>query len=329
MTRFCDLDFIGSAKFDETGRQRALDRLAVVDTAADRSLDRIVDLVAASLDVPICAISLIDGDRQWFKARRGLKAEQTARDIAFCNHAIRTDAPLVVEDATRDPRFAGNPLVTGAPHIRSYLGIPLKLQDGYIIGALCVADVQPRAFSRRQTATMAAFARLVTGELDLRTAASADPLTGALSRGAWLGRLATELDRAKRRQGELCALTIDIDHFRHINALFGHEAGDRVLRDITRTVEDLVGRSGFTGRMGGEELAVCLVGMPLETALVLAARIRKAIAELRFDGHKSLRCTASIGVAAMSQGRGDCGLLERSDKALYRAKTLGRDRVCA
>lgn len=325
----CDLDLLGSFKSDELGRQRALDRLGVMGTGKERAFERIVDLVTAIIKVPICAISLIDGDRQWFKARRGLSVDQTARDIAFCNHAIRSEAPFIVEDATKDARFANNPLVTQAPHIRSYLGIPLKLQDGYIVGALCVVDIEPRVFPAHQITILKAFAKVVLSELELRTVASTDALTGLMSREAWTSRLSMELERATRRPTDLCTMMIDIDHFSRINDLFGPGMGDIVMQEISRTIKRMTGRSDFVGRIGGEELAVCLVGRRREEGKALAESIRRSIAELRFPQHKGLRCTASIGVAALDNGKSARALLKRSDRALYLAKIQGRDRVHA
>lgn len=132
MNAVCDLNHFAKAKYDEPGRQRALDRLKVVDSRAEPPFERIVDLVKTTLNAPICAVTLVDNDRQWFKAFRGLNVDQTPRDVAFCDHAIRAEAPFIVEDATKDARFANNPLVLFEPHIRAYLGIPLKMPDGYM-----------------------------------------------------------------------------------------------------------------------------------------------------------------------------------------------------
>ena len=121
---------------DEAGRLLALRRYGVLDTAREKNFDVITSLVREVLGVPICAISLIDESRQWFKAIVGLNADGTAREFAFCDHTIRSPGCFVVEDAGADPRFAANPLVTGYPKIRSYAGAPLLTPDGYNGGAL-------------------------------------------------------------------------------------------------------------------------------------------------------------------------------------------------
>jgi diguanylate cyclase (GGDEF)-like protein/PAS domain S-box-containing protein len=132
---------------NEEARQRALDNTGLLDTAAEPEFDDITALVASRLGVPMCLVSLVDRDRQWFKSRYGLSATQTARDISFCGHVTFEGAPLVVEDAAQDDRFADNPLVTGPPNVRAYAGIPLTTESGFTLGTLCAIDSAPRQFS--------------------------------------------------------------------------------------------------------------------------------------------------------------------------------------
>ncbi|WP_282189067.1 PAS domain S-box protein [Azospirillum sp. SYSU D00513] len=128
----------------------------ILDTAATPSFDRLTRLASASLEVPIALISLVDGDRQWFKSRVGLQVCETGRDIAFCAHAILGDEVLVVPDARDDARFSGNPLVTGDPKIRFYAGAPLVSPSGHRLGTLCVIDTRPRHdFCARRKAILA------------------------------------------------------------------------------------------------------------------------------------------------------------------------------
>src|SRR4029453_2208579 len=100
---------------DEDDRLADLQALRLLDTPPERRFDRIVRLAGDVLDAPIAYIALIDSDRQWFKAKCGLAADQTGRDISFCGHAIQDTKPLIVPDASIDPRFHDNPLVTGEP----------------------------------------------------------------------------------------------------------------------------------------------------------------------------------------------------------------------
>ncbi|MBN9411650.1 MAG: GAF domain-containing protein [Burkholderiales bacterium] len=117
----------------------------VMDSAQEQAYDDITRLAANVCDTPIALISLVDDQRQWFKSRVGLQARQTPREMAFCAHAIANPGkPMVVNDATQDERFAGNPLVTGEPNIRFYAGAPLVTSSGQALGTLCVLDSRPR-----------------------------------------------------------------------------------------------------------------------------------------------------------------------------------------
>jgi len=148
-------------------RLEALFRYDVLDTPPEPAFDDITALAARLFDTPIALVTLIDRHRQWFKSRVGLKLAQTARNIAFCDAAIRKPEVMVVPDARLDPRFADNPLVTGPPGIRFYAGAPLVTPDGYPLGTLCVIDDKPRAFSADQRSALAVLSRQVSAHLEV------------------------------------------------------------------------------------------------------------------------------------------------------------------
>lgn len=129
---------------NEPARLAALYELLILDTPPEERFDKIVRFAAGEFDMPIVLVTLVDLDRQWFKARVGTQVCETGRDVSFCAHAILHDEIMVVEDALQDPRFADNPLVTGAPHIRFYAGAPLALPSGLRLGTLCLIDRRPR-----------------------------------------------------------------------------------------------------------------------------------------------------------------------------------------
>jgi len=154
---------------NETERLRALLACDILDTAPEQAYDDVVSIAAHVAQVPIALISLVDKDRQWFKARTGIDATETPREMAFCTHAIlRPDQPLIVQDATTDRRFAQNPLVIEEPQIRFYCGMPLKTANHEALGTLCVIDREPRALMIEQRNALAALARQVMLLLDLR-----------------------------------------------------------------------------------------------------------------------------------------------------------------
>jgi len=158
---------------DEPERLAALHRLGVLDTPPEAELDIITRLAADRFDTAIALVSLVDADRQWFKSRHGLEVQETARRDSFCGHTIAgvgvEGEAMVVPDAAADLRFATNPLVTGAPHIRFYAGAPLVLADGHQVGTLCVIDPSPRAgFSAREAEALKLMARQVVSLLEGR-----------------------------------------------------------------------------------------------------------------------------------------------------------------
>ncbi len=158
---------------DEDDRLAALHELCLLDGERDPSLDGLVELAAAVAGAPIAAITLVDREHQWFKASVGLAVPSTTRRVSFCGHAVLQSAPLVVHDATRDPRFADNPLVSGEPFIRAYAGFPLAAPTGYRVGALCVIDRAPRELTAAQLGQLRLLAAQAEALLAARGAAVA------------------------------------------------------------------------------------------------------------------------------------------------------------
>ena len=155
----------------EAARIEALRQYKILDTPSESAYNDIATLAAFICDVPIALISFVDSERQWFKSKVGLNIKETSRDISFCTQTI-LDKMLVVNDAFNDERFVNNPLVTYAPGIRFYAGVPLVTPDGHSIGTLCVIDRQPKELSKSQEKALKALARQVVIQLELRRVSS-------------------------------------------------------------------------------------------------------------------------------------------------------------
>ncbi len=153
---------------NEAARLAALHNLNVLDTANEAAFDDLAKLAAHVMGTPIGLVSLVDGHRQWFKARLGLDVAELPRSVSFCGHVVSADSPLVIHDAQTDPRFADNPIVLGHPHVRFYAGMPLRLGDGIVLGALCVVDHEPRHPSADQLAMLELLSHQVTRLLEKR-----------------------------------------------------------------------------------------------------------------------------------------------------------------
>ena len=153
--------------FDEASRLATLRGLNILDTPREERFDRLTRLAQHLIGVPIAVVSLVDSDRQWFKSCQGLDASETPRSISFCGHAVLGDQLFVIPDALLDPRFADNPLVTGAPCIRFYAGQPLKALNGSKMGTLCVIDSKPHQLTQTECDGLRDLAILVENELNV------------------------------------------------------------------------------------------------------------------------------------------------------------------
>jgi GAF domain-containing protein len=153
---------------DEKQRLKVLWQYDVLDTVPEEVFDDLTELAARICEAPIALISLVDEKRQWFKSKVGTSVSETSRDISFCAYAITQSDLFIVPDATRDPRFADNPLVTSDPKIRFYAGAPLITPDGHALGTLCVIDTVPRELRPDQKQALRILARHVVSQLELR-----------------------------------------------------------------------------------------------------------------------------------------------------------------
>lgn len=344
----------------ERRRQEALDRLEIVDTQAETAYDDLARLAQALCETPIALVSLVDRDRQWFKAKIGTDLESIPRDISFCDHAIRhPDRIMEVGDAHEDARFANNPLVRGEPHVRFYAGMPILTQEGEAVGAICVVDHVPRQLDQGQRQGLEALARQATLLLEVRgvlakqravmsaqdddtrrllaghdalrqhnahlqDVAWRDPLTGLLNRAGMEALRADRRVMARVRAAPYCVALADVDHFKQINDEHGHAVGDDVLCAIADVIRGSIRRGDYAGRLGGEEFVVLWPSTSLEQAREIAERIRLGVERLQLDAPVTISIGLIEGDAARESRRES---LERADRILYEAKRTGRNRV--
>ena len=153
---------------NESERLKALSEYRILGTKPEENYDDITKIASLTCGTPIALLSLVDSDRQWFKAKVGIEAEETVRDWSFCAHAIHSSEPLIVEDALKDERFFDNPLVKGDPKIRLYAGFPLQNEENHRIGTLCVIDREPHGLTDRQFSIMESLSRQAVAFLELR-----------------------------------------------------------------------------------------------------------------------------------------------------------------
>lgn len=326
---------VGSAAVGSTAWEQArLDAvmgLDLLDTPPEPEFDRVARLIKNIFGVSIAIVSLIDAHRQWYKACIGLPVDEVPRSDSFCTITIREAEPVIAPDATKDPRFASSPYVTGEPHVRFYAGVPLRTPQGLPVGTLCAIDFQPREFGKREIEILRDLADVVMAELELRQMAATDVLTGVMSRRAFREDGSNAVALSRRHDNPLSCIAVDLDHFKRINDTYGHAAGDKVLVAAANAIRDRLRLSDRIARIGGEEFAILLphTGMPhaLEVAEMLRARIEATQINV---GAAKIGITASFGVAELdSKTTGVDALLAQADTALYEAKGSGRNRCVA
>jgi diguanylate cyclase len=191
---------------EEACRLAALAELRVLDTLPEQVYDDLVLLAAQICGAPVALVSLVDDRRQWFKARLGLAASETHRELAFCAHAIAARDPLfIVADAAQDPRFSDNALVTGEPHIRFYAGAPIVMADGHAMGTVCVVDTVPRELTPAQLGALQALARQAAALLELRRQTHI-----AQDKSSAIERLSREAEAERRRGAQTLERASDL-----------------------------------------------------------------------------------------------------------------------
>jgi diguanylate cyclase (GGDEF)-like protein len=316
---------------DEDQRLRDLERYGLLEADSDEHFERILDLTAALFRTPIVALSLVEADRQWFLASRGLDVRETPREMAFCAHAIVHDEVMVVPDARADERFRSNPLVFADPHIRFYAGAPLQTPEGHNLGTLCVIDREPRDISPEQRALLQRLAQLAMRELELRRLAHLCPVTGLPTRHTFLTIGEREFARARRDHRPLSLLLFDVDNLRLINNRWGHAAGDRVLADLVQLARTFLQEQDFAARVGDGAFALLLVDIAADPAMALAEALRTAVTHMPgVHTHSDFRLHISGGLTALApQDQGFPDLILRAERALELAKGNGRDQVAS
>jgi EAL domain-containing protein (putative c-di-GMP-specific phosphodiesterase class I)/GGDEF domain-containing protein len=284
--------------FPENERER-VQRVAEFcyrDAVDDEVLDRIVALAVEVFGAPISLISILEEQQQWFRAKIGISASSTPRDVSFCGHTILVDDFFEVPDTHLDPRFRHNVLVTGDPGIRYYAGVPLLTDDGHALGSLCVIDKLPREqMSTSQLATLRHLAELVVHRLhELRTASFIDRPTRLMNRI----RLEDDIHRHLSLGEEPLLVAVDFLSPTFVNDIvkaLGYSFSQRLVSEISRRVAGLIGHDCVLYRIGLTRFA--FIKDRDECLATLFARFSTAFATpVEHDG---IPIRAQIGMGAL------------------------------
>jgi len=352
---------------NEDERLAALARYRVLDSPAEPAFDEIVRLIASVCEAPIAIISLVDSEQQWFKCTLGSAVPPTTRESSFCAYALtltRSDRLMVVPDATIDPRFAGNPLLTGEPEIRFYAGMPLVTPDGFMIGTLCIIDHKPRFITSQQEDALRIGGRAVMmlleqrrtiaelqaatqaqrrveqdlrAEIDQRRqierqlsfSSSHDELTRLPNRAEFIARLEAALTRLHSAEGRRFAVCfIDLDRFKQVNDTLGHSAGDALLVEVGRRLNEVIRAGDAVARLGGDEFTMLVDGAASAlVARAIARRIGTVLASKLHIAGTECSVTASVGICLVDESYTSVeDILRDADIAMYASKDRGRNR---
>lgn len=316
----------------EALRQRALDRYRIVDSLSEEAYDDIVRVASELCDAPMALVTLIDRDRQWFKATTGLEdmtERQTSREVAFCDHAIRTPQQLMeINDAREDSRFADNPFVTGDPNIRFYAGAPLVTPGGEAIGTVCVLDREPRMLTQAQRAGLKSLARLAMTLMESRhreqmltRATLPVPLPTAMTTTvsattpAPIDAVEEQATAALLPDG-YSVLILELQDFAGVVERLGERGTEKALIRLDQAIEAHLRRGDVVNRASGSpEFIVVLQGTDIDDG---TRRLHEAQAEIVAE----LGLRLQIGAAAASSSSEALeDVFERADAALSEQKT--------
>lgn len=244
---------------NEERRLKALRSLNLLDTLPEERFDRITRMARRLFSVPIALVSLVDENRQWFKSNCGLEgAQETTRDISLCGHAILGDDILLIPDTLQDERFADNPLVKDAPHIRFYAGCPLNYADDLKMGTLCLIDDKPRRFDAEDAVALRDLASMVENELRDFQISTSDELTQLTNRRGFICLASHTLHYCQSKGVKACLVFIDLDNVKMINETYGNAEGDRALVFFAALMKRALGRFDVIARLGGDEFVALM-----------------------------------------------------------------------
>jgi diguanylate cyclase (GGDEF)-like protein len=338
-----------------SGKLRRPDSLQVqglLDADIHKALTEVARLTALCCEVPVALISLV-GSGVVVQASTATPSIHGDHLLPFFPHVVAAGAcVMVVPDARRDERFAGNSLVMLSAQIVFFASAPIMAANGDVVGFLCIADPRERDLGKAQRQMLQGFATQASEQLELRSCIlmlearlesqsrtmfrlkseqrelqrqnATDPLTGLGNRRSFHDRVSLEIARAECTGSKASLIMFDVDHFKSYNDSFGHPAGDAVLKQLADVILRSCRAEDFAARVGGEEFAVLLPETSGEGAVAFARWLGRCVQRQRWV-HRAV--TISAGVAEAARGESGLQLAARADVALYRSKRDGRNRV--
>lgn len=326
-----------SAPANEPERLRALAACGVMYEPPDPRFERLTRLATRLYDADVAFIGLVDDESQWLiSVSSDALSRRVSRSDSVCNLIVESGEPMVVGNLHTDPRLAGHPLV---PHLTLsfYAGAPILMNQTLVAGTLCVMRRTPASEDQFDIEPLLDLASVAGSELEhiklnreLKLFAETDALTGLPNRRAYDDAIANALRRAKHTGASASLLLVDLDRFKQVNDIDGHQRGDEVLRQIARVLADVPRRPlDSVARIGGEEFAIILPDTDARGARAVALSVLSVVRTAAIPHPAGGQVTVSVGGATTIGGDLDTATLYASaDSALYAAKRSGRDNYC-
>ena len=303
---------------DESARLAALDELAILDTDPEKEFDRLVQLATTICQAPIGAITFIDSQRQWFKARFGINVTATPRDLAFCAYTIAdSEHMLEVQDADTDPRFVTNLFGPDVPPVRFYAGHPLQTREGSAVGTLCVMDTVPRTLTATQREALAKLAHTVSTQLtmrrELRVATESDRLTGLPN---WF-HFESQFERCQS-SGHSALVLVRLKTVGQITSAHGFRTADAMIKQTAQRLRACMKEESIVGRIKRGLFVLYFPGLdPADFRKTIAPMLSASLCEPYNIDTLALVCPVHIGVAVHPEDGGKLDeLVTAADSAL-------------
>lgn len=315
---------------NEAERLRALRSLRILDTDHDAVLDSLAYFATQLFDVPTALVSLVDSERQWFKAKHGMSESQYPRNWSFCAHMVAKDlSVMVIEDAEQHPILAGNPLVQEFKAVRFYAGCAIRSKEGYVLGSFCLLDTKPRTFSETELTRLKQLAGTVEAMIhnsqenrqlneNLIRQAFYDPLTGLPTRTLLRERIQGYHSFANASTRDVTLAIINPRRFKALNQSLGREKGDELLREIASRLCHVAPVTGMVARLHEDRFALLATSPGGSGSLGFLDRLKKTLATPFGVGDVERDLDFSIGIAEepLKQIDDPDSLIEKAQLAL-------------
>lgn len=298
-----------------------LGSLQLLNATYEERFGHLTRLAKRLFNIPIAIVNLAVDNPHWFHDQCPVGEENKAK-FSFCGNTIRGDEVLIVNDATKDPRFQQNPLVIEKPNIRFFMGCPLRGLDGSNVGTLCLFDTRRRRFSEDDIATFKDLAQLAEREVMAVHLATLDDLTQIANRRGFITLAENNLNLCKRLGRPATIAFLDLNHFKQINDRFGHAMGDHVLKVFAQYLLTIFRDSDIVARLSGDEFAVFFPDTDLSTAKENINRLQHAISKYNKKSTHHYTISFSEGLAAINTQIEQSieTLLQQADLLMYEKK---------